>query len=326
MRCRLKAGLSDSRTESVAGEGQLLAVSLTIFIPLSFGDGHAVGCSGPVSEAGRPSRSRSVPPRPDSQDLDGYDFEFLAVNLVAWFAIHDAARRMREARHLGLSPLAYIPFHQVAAMLEVPSADLNAYKGGRRYLRTEHLLQFMGQHRFGEQLFEYAASRNLLYKSAAFSWGGEFGAFEEIEQSRKVFLREVKTMKIEHQEEQLRRLSSSIRDLVRLAVDVEGEVVRAGGRATPFHFAEIERALSRQAGERLVQSLRDDRPFWKKVLSLVTEEPVRTADIHKALREADVSYDKAHVSKVLHKLSTGPKPQIGKLSRAVYYLLPNDNT
>jgi hypothetical protein len=173
----------------------------------------------------------AFPLDPEGPYLDDYDFEFLAVNLVAWFAIHDAARRMREARHLGLSPLAYIPFHQVAAMLEVPSADLNAYKGGRRYLRTEHLLQFMGQHRFGEQLFEYAASRNLLYKSAAFSWGGEFGAFEQIEESRKVFLREVKTMKIEHQEEQLRRLSSSIRDLVRLAVDVEGEVVRAGGRA-----------------------------------------------------------------------------------------------
>jgi len=268
----------------------------------------------------------AFPIDPMGADLDDYDFEFLAVNLVAWFAAHDAARLMREARRRGLSPLAYIPFHQVADILEVPPADLNDYRSGRRYLRTEHLLKFMGQHRFGEQLFEYAASRNLLYKSAAFSWGNDFGAFEEIEQSRKVFLREVKTMKIEHQEEQLRRLSSSIRDLVRLAVDVEGEVVRAGGRATPFHFTEIERALSRQAGERPVQSLRDDRPFWKKVLSLVTEEPIRTADIHKALREADVSYDKAHVSKVLHKLSTGPKPQIGKLSRAVYYLIPSDNT
>jgi hypothetical protein len=263
---------------------------------------------------------------PDSPYLDDYDFEFLAVNLIAWFVVHDAARRMREARRQGFSPLAYIPVHQVAAMLDVPPADLNAYRGGRRYLRTEHLLKFMGQHRFGEQLFEYAASRNLLYKSAAFSWGDDFGAFEEIGQSRKVFLREVKTMKIEHQEEQLRRLSSSIRDLVRLAVDVEGEVVRAGGRATPFHFNEIERALSRQAGERPVESLRDGRPFWKKVLSLVTEEPVRTADIHKALHEAEVSYDKAHVSKVLHKLSTGPNPQIAKLSRAVYYLIPSDNT
>lgn len=268
----------------------------------------------------------AFPLDPNDPGLAMYDFEFVAVNLVASFTLIDAARRMRTARLAGFSPLAYIPFHEIAADLDVPPGDLNDYKSGRRYLRTAHLLQFLGHHRFGEQLFDYAVERNLLYKSAAFSWGSDFGAFGKIEESRKVFLKEVKTMKIEHQEEQLRRLSSSIRDLVRLAVDVEGEIVRAGGRGTPFHFNEIDRALSRRAGEHPTPNLRDDRPFWRKVLSLVTEEPVRTSDIHQALREADVTYDKAHVSKVLHKLSTGPAPKVGKLSRAVYYLLPSDNT
>lgn len=214
-----------------------------------------------------------------------WTFRYMGDEWVQW---HSGDHRRKPNRYLGTN--------HVSRTFEIPNRLVNDIVAGRRWITFDLLFTLMRHPETRRDMTGVLSGNDLLYMTEPpkNKWFHE--SFPEGIPSVTLFYEEVQKMPVRQQQNELTRLGESIRDLIRLAADMEMSIVahedddgRARFPAGTARWLEVDRHLNAPVG-RAATSPASGRTFRAKVRAVIDDEPFRAADIHDRLHAARINY------------------------------------
>lgn len=193
-------------------------------------------------------------------------------------------------------PNRYMGTNHVARTFGLPNRLINDIVAGRQWIPFDLLVLLLRHPESRRDLTGVLMANDLLYKTEPpkNKWFHE--SFPEGIPSVTLFYEEVQKMPVRQQFDELTRLGESIRDLIRLAADMESSIVshrdddgRAKYSAGTARWLEVDRHLNAPVGDEPSSPVHG-KTFRAKVRAVIDDEPFRAADIHDRLHAARIHY------------------------------------